>query len=149
MALPESRGGETEVEALKALMRFISYLFHAVLALFLIGVSGIALASGEDLQLKMLPWTGSTLEYVVFFSALFGLLTVILALRGTLRILFLVWALAVAGFLLKGYIFSSYRFAGNFQTAAWLILASLVALPGAWFQLRRKSAPARRFQATR
>jgi hypothetical protein len=137
------------VEALKALMRFISYLIHAVLALFLIGVSGIALASKEDLHLGMLPWTGSTLEYVVFFSALFGLLAVILALRGTMRILFLIWALAVAGFLVKGYIFSGYRFAGNFETAAWVILASLVALPGAWFQLTRKPAPAKRFQATR
>jgi ABC-type maltose transport system permease subunit len=149
MALPAGRGGETEVEALKALMRFISYLFHAILALFLIAVSGVALASGEDLQLRMLPWSGSTLEYVVFFSALFGLIAVILALRGTLRVLFLIWAVAVAGFLLKGYIFSGYRFSGNFSTAAYLIAASLVALPGAWFQFRRKAAPTKRFQAAR
>jgi ABC-type maltose transport system permease subunit len=138
------------VEALKALMRFISYLFHAILALFLVAVSGMSLATGgENLRLGMLPWTGSTLAYVVFFAALFGLLSVFLALRGTWRVLFLIWAVAVAGFLLKGYIFSGYRFSGNFSMAAYLILASLVALPGAWFQLWRRNAPAKRFQASR
>ncbi len=138
------------MEALKALMRFISYLFHAMLAAFLIAVSGISLATGgESLRMGVLPWTGSTLEYVVFFGGLFGLLTVALALRGSLRILFLIWAVAVAGFLLKGYIFSGYRFSGNFGTAAYLILASLVALPGAWFQFRPKAAPVKRFQASR
>lgn len=137
------------MEALKALMRFLSYLFHTVLALFLVGISVISLSSGGNLQLGMLPWTGTTLTYVVFFGALFGLLTVILALRGVLRPLFLIWAAAVVILMFKGYFFSGYRFSGNFQTAAYLMLGSLVALPGAWFQMRAKAAPAKRFQAAR
>jgi hypothetical protein len=124
---------------MKALMRYYSYLFHLLLALFLLGVSGLALASGPgNLHLGMLPWTGPTLTYVVFFGALVGLIAVFLAIKGTLRILFLLWSALVAILLIKGYIFSGYRFHGaEFKTAMYLIVASLIALPGAWFQLRR------------
>jgi hypothetical protein len=120
-------------------MRYYSYLFHLVLALFLLAVSGLALASGSpNLRFGMLPWTGQTLIYVLFFGALAGLITVFLAMKGTLRVLFLLWSAAVAILLIRGYIFSGYKFeAGEFKTAVYLIVASLIALPGAWFQLRR------------
>lgn len=125
--------------AVKALMRFYSYLFHAVVALFLIALATIALISGVPLQLGMLPWTGTTLLNVLLFGGLFGLVTVILAMRGVLRVLFLLWSLAVVVLLIKGYIFTGYRFAPNeFRTALYLIGASILALPGAWFQLRRQ-----------
>jgi hypothetical protein len=124
---------------MKALMRYYSYLFHLLLALFLLAVSGLALASGAgNLRLGMLPWTGPTLTYAVFFGALAGLIAVFLAMKGTLRILFLLWSAVVAVFLIKGYIFSGYKFqVGEFRTAIYLIVASLIAIPGAWFQLRR------------
>jgi hypothetical protein len=124
---------------MKALMRYYSYLFHLLLALFLLAVSGLALASGSpSLHLGMLPWTGQTLTYILFFGALAGLIAVFLAMKGTLRILFLLWSALVAIFLIKGYIFSGYKFqVGEFKTAMYLIVASLIALPGAWFQLRR------------
>jgi hypothetical protein len=119
-------------------MRYFSLLFHLLLVFFLIGVSGLAMASGTpSLNLKMLPWTGTTLSYVLFFGALAGLLSILLAIRGTLRILFLVWSLLVAVLLLKGYVFSGYKFAtGEFKTAIYLVVASLIALLGAWFQFR-------------
>jgi len=124
---------------MKALMRYYSYLFHLILALFLLAVSGLALASGSgNLHLGMLPWTGQTLTYAVFFGALAGLIAVFLAMKGTLRILFLLWSAVVVVLLIKGYIFSGYKFQGSeFKTAIYLIVASLIALPGAWFQLRR------------
>ena len=127
------------MEAVKLIMRYFSFLFHLLLVFFLIAVSGLALASGTPgLQLGMLPWTGSTLIYVVFFGALAGLLTVLLAIRGMLRFLFLLWSAGVFFLLLNGYIFSGYKFhTGEFKTAAYLIVASLVALAGAWFQFRR------------
>lgn len=126
------------MEVVKTLMRYFSYLFHILLALFLVAVSGLAVASGTpSLNLGMLPWTGNTLTYVVLCGALAGLVTVILAVRGTLRVLFLVWSALVAILLLKGYIFSRYKFdAGGFKTAISLIAASWIALAGAWFQLR-------------
>jgi hypothetical protein len=131
------------VEVVKLVMRYFSYLFHLLLIAFLIAISGLAMSSGTpSLRLGMLPWTGSTLIYVVFFGALAGLVTVLLALRGSLRVLFLIWSLLVAILLLKGYIFSGYQFhTGEFKTAIYLIVASLIALAGAWFQFRTTPRP--------
>ena len=128
---------------LKAIMRYFSYLFHALLALFLIAVSGLAMASGGgDLRLKMLPWEGGTLERAVFVGGIIGLVTVILAMRGVLRMLFLMWSFLVFVILVKGYIFSGYKFQPNeFRTALYLIAASFLALFGAWFQLQRRPRP--------
>src|SRR5947209_3252866 len=107
---------------MKALMRYFAYLFHFLLALFLLAVSGLALASGSpNLHLGMLPWTGATLTYVVFFGAIAGLLAVLLAMTGAFRIFFLLWAAVVTVLLIKGYIFSGYKFEGKeFQTALYL-----------------------------
>jgi hypothetical protein len=134
------------VAALKALLRLLSILFHLLLTLFLIGVSGVALLSGtRALQLGMLPWTGSTLVYCVFFGALLGLFTVILAVLGKVRLLFFFWSLAVAVLLVKGYFLSGYRFGpGEAKTALYLTLASLLAIAGAWFQMWSGS-PKRRY----
>ncbi len=124
--------------AVKALLRLFSFVFHALLALFLIAVSGLALASGTPtLQMGMLPWTGDTLIYVLFFGALFGLIALLLAILGRLRFLFFIWTLAVAVLLLKGYIFTGYRFVpGEATKALVLLLASWIAALGGWFQMR-------------
>ncbi len=126
---------------LKALLRFFSYLFHGVLTLALIAVSVVTLASGAgNLQFGMLPWTGSTLTYILLFGSIAGFLTVVLAIRGTLRPLFFLWALAVAVLLVRGYVFSGYHFSpGEFRSALYLVLASLVALIGAWVQMWRQA----------
>jgi len=127
------------VAALKALLRYISYFFHLLLTLFLLGISGLALVSGtHSLHLLMLPWTGSTLTYVVFFGALFGLLSLILAVRGTLRPLFFLWTLVVFVMLVKGYAFGGYRFApGEASKAGYLLVGSFLSLIGAWFAMWR------------
>jgi hypothetical protein len=127
------------VGVVKTLLRFFSYLFHGILALFLAAVSGLALVAGtHSLRLGMLPWTGSTLTTVVFFGSIGGLLTLLLAMRGRLRALFFLWSLGVAVLMLKGYIFSGYHFApGEARKAGYLLIATLIALAGAWFQMRR------------
>jgi hypothetical protein len=135
------------VAAVKALLRLFSLLFHALLALFLLAVCGLALGSGvQNVQLGMLPWTGPTLIYIVFFASLAGLATVALAFVGKWRVLFLVWSLAVALFLLKGYIFSGYRFApGEAPKAFGLLVLSWLAVVGAWFQMWRSSGRNQRY----
>lgn len=126
----------------KAIMRYYSYLFHLLLAIVLIALSGLAMASGIGLRLGMLPWSGDALNYALFFGALAGLLVTLLAMRGVLRILFLIWSFLVFVLLVKGYIFSGYKFAPNeFRTAIYLIVASLIAVFGAWFQLRTSGRP--------
>ena len=121
-----------------AIVRYYSYIFHGLLALFLIAVSGMALAvSPGALHLDMLPWTGSTLTYVVFFGGLFGIVTVVLAFLQKLPALFFVWSLVVAILLIKGYVFSCYGFdPGGFSIAVELTVGSLIAIAGPWFQMR-------------
>jgi hypothetical protein len=122
----------------KALVRYFSYLFHGLLAVFLVAVSSFALASGpERLRLEMLPWKGATLTYVVFFGALFGIASIVLAILGKLRPLFLLWSVLVAVLMIKGFVFSPYYFGrGQLSTAIFLMLAALISLMGAWFQMR-------------
>ena len=133
------------MEVIKALLSFLSYVFHGLLCLILLAMSGLAMAAGaQTLQLGMLPWTGPTLLYTLFFGALLGLVTVILAIKGTWRPLFFVWSLVVTLLLLKGYIFSHYHFSpGEFRTAMCLIVGSVIALMGAWVQMGRKAGARR------
>jgi hypothetical protein len=134
------------VGAVKTLLRLFSYLFHGLLALFLMAVAGLALASGApSLRLDMLPWTGSTLVYVVFAGAALGLVTVLLALGSKWRILFLLWSLTVAVLLVRGYFFSGYHFEGGVSTALALTAGSLLAVLGACSQLFRRPGRPKRF----
>jgi hypothetical protein len=121
----------------KALVRYFSLVFHGLLAVILIAVSGVALASGQALRLDMLPWTGSTLIYVVFLGSLVGLACVVLAFRRKLSALFFVWSLIVAVLMLKGYVFSGYYFEpGALAMALFQIAAAFLSIAGAWFQMR-------------
>ena len=108
--------------------------------MLLIALGTVSLVSGADsLRLGMLPWTGATLTRVVFFAGVLGLITVVLAIAGKLRPLFFAWALAVAVIVVKGYVFTGYRLQpGEARLALYLIGASLLALPGAWFHMWRK-----------
>jgi hypothetical protein len=136
------------VQLIKAIVRVFSYVYHAVLALFLMAVAGLALATApQSLHLDMLPWAGSTLAYVVFFASLAGLATVVLAVLGLLRPLFFLWSLVVVVLLIRGFFFSGFRFdpgAGGVRTAVYLIVGSLLALFGAWWQMMRPAAAGRR-----
>jgi hypothetical protein len=120
-------------------MRFYSYLFHGLFALFLLGVSMIAITSGTALHLDMLPWTGETGTHILLGAGIFGILVVLLALKGTLRFLFFLWSLVVFVMLVKAFFLSSYQFDGGFKAAALLTLGALVAILGAWFQMTRKT----------
>ena len=127
------------MELVKGLMRFFSYIFHGLLSLFLLAISGMAIAMDmHSLQLEMLPWSGSGLTYWVFGCAVVGLITLVLAVKRVLPLLFFLWSLVVFVLLVKGYVFSGYYFnGGEFQTAIYLIVGSLIALLGAWFGLRQ------------
>jgi hypothetical protein len=133
------------LEVVKALLRFFSYLFHGLLCLMLLAMSALAMAGGATtLNLGMIAWTGATTTYILFLCALFGLLTVILAIRGSLRPLFFLWSLVVVIVLIKGYFLSSYHFEpGGFNTALYLIAGSLIALLGSWLRMTAK-LPVRR-----
>ena len=130
------------MEVIKALLSFLSYVYHGLLSLIALVLSGLAMLAGaQTLQLGMLPWTGTTLLYVLFCGGLVGLIVVILAIKGRMRPLFFGWSLVILALLLKGYIFSAYHFGPDeFDTALYLILGSVVGVLGAWAQMSRRSA---------
>jgi hypothetical protein len=121
-------------------MRVFSYLFHGLLALFLLALSAVALSSGQALQLEMLPWQGQALTWWLLSTALVGLASVILAVFRKWRPLFFLWSLAVLAMMAHGFFFSHYYFAGppEFHRALYLTAGALIAAFGAWFQARRE-----------
>lgn len=121
-------------------MSAFSFLFHGLLALFLTALACMALAWGTTLHLDMLPWTGSTLDYVLLFGGLCGIALVILAVLGRLRPLFFVWTLVVLILMVKGYVLGSYHFdPASAKTAGYLMLGALLALIGGFMQMFRRS----------
>lgn len=128
------------MSALKTLLRLFSYLFHGLLALFLLGIASLALSSGQTLQLDMLPWEGKELTYWLFFGALLGLILVILAILRIWRPLFFVWTLAVLFLMVRGYFFSRYHFPSlpDVHRALLLVAGALLGAWGACFGWRRQ-----------
>ena len=128
------------MEIVRTLLRLFSYLYQGLLALFLLTVAALALASGAGaLRLEMLPWSGATLAWILLATSLVGLIALLLAIARRAAALFFLWSLLVAAMLLKGYVFSGFRFAPGVgvHTAIYLILGSWLALAGAWFAVRR------------
>ncbi len=126
----------------KAVMRVFSYLYHLVLGLFLLLVGAIALfGSNLILDIDVLPWEDPTQTYVVFCGALFGLASLLLALRGKTRILFRLWAVAVFALLAYGYFIAPYSFTSpeQFRSALLLTLGALVAMLGSWTRAQKKA----------
>ena len=132
------------------LLRSYSYLYHLVLALFLLGLSLVVILSHShteggshatlELKLGMLPWKGGALTHWLLGAGLLGLLSIVLAWTGKFRFLFVLYALAVFGMMLRGYFVSDYTFSGKdeFRTAIWLTAGALLAIFGAWSQFRKK-----------
>ena len=124
-----------------ALLRFFSYLYHGLLALLLLALGAVLMLAnaGDSVRLEMLPWSGVTAIWVLLLGGIFGLITVLLALRGTLRPLFFLWALLVVIFLIRGYFLSGYHFSPDeFKRVLYLVIGSLIALPGAFSQMFRR-----------
>ena len=133
---------------IKGLLRIYSYLFEGALALLVLAISLISLRSVTELNLGFLPWSGRPLSYWLLGLALVGLITVALAMRGTVRALFFLWSLGVFGLLVKGFFLSLYRFPGgavSFKTAVLLTAGMLLGTLGS-FPWPEKPGPVRRPQ---
>src|SRR5882724_3152678 len=119
------------------ILRFYSLAYHGVLALFFLGISLVALLSGQPLQIKALPWTGDSLTHWVLGLSLFGLVSILLSLVSrSLRVLFAIWTFVL---MVKGLFFSSYAFA-NMESFKWglaLTVGAFVAFIGGLVQWRK------------
>jgi hypothetical protein len=126
-------------------MRFYSYLFHGVLALFLLAISLVPLLSGmHNLQLEMVPGEGETLTFTLMAIGVIGVLIVLGAVMGKAQTPLFVWSLVILLGMLWGYFWRPYRWssAEAFQTTLLLIFGAFLALIGAWYAMQRR--PARR-----
>ena len=130
------------MQVVKALLRFVSYVFHGLLCLGLLALSVLLLASGADMvQLHMLPWTAPTVVYVLLGGSILGFVILALALRGKLRFLFFLWSLFVVVMIVRGYYLSGYRFGPAEPTGVlYLFIGSLIALIGSWFVMTKRTA---------
>ena len=127
------------------IMRVFSYLFNAVLAFFLLGVSSLAWGTGlHNLNIGILPWQKAALTYWMFALGVMAVAATLASIFGKARMVFFLWNLLVLVLLLKGFVFSRFTFTNKSQVtlAIWLIAGTLLASVGAWFAWRAKPARA-------
>ena len=111
------------------LLRVYGYLYHLALALFLLGISLVAMLSSNRLRLPFLPWSGEELTAWLFWGSVLGLVSLLLAMTGVFRYLFILWSLVVLALMIRGYILQPVPFAtpDDFYTAMWLLAGALLA----------------------
>jgi hypothetical protein len=119
-------------------------LYHLVLALILLAVSAVALASdAHTLNLEMFPWKGDELIRWLFYGSIAGLITIALAVTGIFRYLFPVWALIVFVMMARGFLILPYTFSGpdEFYRVLALIAGAFIAFLGSLtvFKSRRST----------
>lgn len=115
-------------------LRGYSYVFEGILSLMAIGVGTLAAFSGNAvLHIAWLPFDDHKMLAWVLGLGITGLLCLLLALLGRLRILLFLFALATTAILIKGLFLGSYTFAGpaDAKNAGYLIAGAVVALVGA------------------
>lgn len=126
------------------MLRLYSYLYHLVLALFLLGLSTVALISSNQLRLPMLPWSGAELNHWLFWGSLFGIVSIVLAVTGVFRYLFPLWSLTVLALMVRGFLIVPYPFPSrdSFYFALWLMAGALLAFLASLtlFRLRPRRA---------
>ncbi|HYO83812.1 MAG TPA: hypothetical protein VES20_20585 [Bryobacteraceae bacterium] len=111
------------------MLRLYSYLYHLGLGLFLLGLAFVALLSSNTLKIPILPWTGTSLTQWLLWGGILGIVSVVLAVTGVFRYLFPLWALAVLGVMIRGYVLTPVPFDGRSDAmqALWLTLGALLA----------------------
>jgi hypothetical protein len=112
------------MRAIAWLLRVFCYLFHTILSLTLLALGVVAVHSGvTDMNLETLPWQGTELNHWLIGLGLLGLVSVLLAVTGTLRFLLPLWSIYVLGMVVKGVFFNStVTFSGREDFHNWLLL---------------------------
>ncbi len=118
---------------LGALLRLYAYLFETLLCLLALALSAIILASPhQEIRLGWLPWTGETLGAVLAVYGVAGLLILVLAATGRVRIILTLFALTGLIVVARGLFFTPWRFSGAVpaRNGALVVLAMFAAFLG-------------------
>jgi hypothetical protein len=116
------------------LLRVYSWIFQAVLSLAAIAVAtAVYVTSSGDLDIPWIP-LHTPQNNMLLALGFAGLLFVILAVKGTLRILLFLFAIHTLYMLGKGLFMSGYSFAGpnDFRNAVILTAGAFLSMIGAW-----------------
>jgi small-conductance mechanosensitive channel len=115
------------------LLRVYSYIFEAILCLAALAMSILIFASPhQDIRLGWLPWPDDSIAVWLMSLGVLGIVLVVLAATGRVRLLLFLFAITVFVILLKGLFLSSWRFNGadEAKRAAWFVLAAFLAVLG-------------------
>ena len=131
---------------LRNILRVYSYLFETILCGLGIVLCLVLLFSPDlELRLRWLPWAGSQhqMEWIAALSVL-GLVLVVLAVLGKMRVLLFLFSGYVAYLLIQGFFLSpGHTFSGaeDARNSLLFVLGSILAFIGAFpFGKRRRSA---------
>lgn len=129
------------MRAISLLLRLYSYLFEFVLSVIALLLGMISAMNGNNISLDILPWTGASLTHWLTGLGIIGIVCVLLAITGVFRFLFPLWSLLVVVLLFRGYMFSSYTFAGpqGFRDAVLFFAGAILAFLGSLTVFGRKS----------
>jgi hypothetical protein len=124
----------------QALLRLYSYGLQLLICLILLALGLVAtLSDNTGFEIDLLPWSGKDLRTAVLLLGGFGLLSLVLAVKGKLRFLFLLWTIGTVYLLGRGIFASSHQFDGEseFKWTLLLLLGLLATVWGAWSRLKQ------------
>jgi hypothetical protein len=111
------------------LMRLFSYVYHLVLCLFLLGLGIVGwMSRSATFSAPWLAWEGDHITLLLGAGAI-GILSVILAVSGKFRPLFVLWTLAVVVMMFRGFFSGPYVYEGmdEFKTTLWMFAGAIMA----------------------
>ena len=123
-----------------AILRFYSYVTQSALSLILLAVGAVAMLSDNTtFEIDFLPWSGKDLKNALFVLGIAGLLSVILAFKGKLRLLFVLWTLGTVFLAGRGIFASPHQFDGesDFKWALALLGGIVLTVFGAWSRFKQ------------
>ena len=121
---------------LRGLLRLYSWIFEALICFLGIGVAIVSwtVGSTDPVGIDWLPWSPGALPTWLLGLGILGLIFILLAILGRLRILLFAFAAAVLTLLAKGLFFTSHSFEGpdEGRNSLLLVIGALIAFIGAW-----------------
>jgi hypothetical protein len=124
----------------QAILRFYSYGFQLLISLFLFALGLVAtLSDNTGFEIDLLPWSGKELRISLLILGAFGILSTVLAFKGKLRFLFIMWTLGTVYLLGRGIFLSGHQFDGesDFKWALFLLSGVVATVLGAWSRFKQ------------
>lgn len=124
----------------QAILRFYSYGFQLLISLGCLGLGLVAtLSDNKGFEIDLLPWTDNQLRVSLLILGAFGLLSTVLAFKGKLKFLFVMWTLGTTYLLARGIFASGHVFEGesDFKWALFLLSGVVATVLGAWSRFKQ------------